>query len=130
LGLGPAIIASQVVAGIGVMLVPLARGASPLSAGLLVGQQLITDPAFTIYEIHAVSLRQSLASDRIQGRVNATMEFVGLGATMVGALLAGGLGSWLGLRATLFVGAGAPILAGLALWASPVRRLLRLTPAA
>jgi predicted MFS family arabinose efflux permease len=45
------------------------------------------------------------------------------GALPLGTALGGLLGTYLGLRATVFVGAGGRALAGLIMIASPVRRI-------
>src|SRR5262249_17922624 len=51
LGTGPAMAFGLFFSGLGTLLVPLARGATLLSGALLVGNQMITDPAHTVYEI-------------------------------------------------------------------------------
>ena len=98
------------------------RGATFLSGALLVTAQL-GDGFYLIYEINQVSLRQSVADERLQGRVNATFEFAGIGASLVGALLGGLLGQWVGVRPVLFAAAIGTILAALLIALSPLRRL-------
>jgi MFS family permease len=121
IGIGPTLILGLLFSGIGVLAVPLAHGTTLAAAALLIANQVITDPAYTLYDINQMSLRQTLAPEHLQGRVNATLEFVSLGATLVGALLGGLLGQKLGLRSTLIVGATSSLLAALWLWLSPVR---------
>jgi MFS family permease len=123
LGTGPALALGLFCSSVGFLLVPLARGATLLSGALLVGNQMITDPAHTVYEINQRSLRQAIAPDRVLGRVNASLEFVGLGANLLGALAGGWLGGKIGLRATLFAAAGGSLLAALWLFLSPVWRV-------
>jgi len=108
-----------------VLLAPLARGATLLAGSLLVAQQIISDPAYTILEINQVSLRQAVTPHPVLGRVNACIEFVGLGAMLLGALVGGALGEAIGLRSTLVVGSGASFLAALWLRCSAVWRLKR-----
>ena len=109
--------------GLGALLIPLAGGATVVAALLLIAQQLTTDGAFTVYEINQMSLRQVIAPDRLLGRVNASIRFVGIVTMLLGTLLGGWLGERIGLRATLVVGACGIPLAALWLVLSPVRTL-------
>jgi hypothetical protein len=68
-------------------------------------------------------LRQAVTPDRLQGRVNATMRVIALGAAPIGALLAGLLGGTLGLRPTLAIGALGIQLGFVILLLSPLRTL-------
>ena len=109
-------------------LIPLAVDASLLAVTLLVAQQLVTDPAATVYDITQVSLRQAITPDRLQGRVNASMRVVEVGAMLAGALAGGAVGETLGLRPTLAVGVAVTLLSDLWLAFSPVRRLVEKPP--
>jgi MFS family permease len=122
IGPGRLMIAGLAIFGVSQMFTPLASGASLLSAAFLIIQQT-GDGFFTVYEINRVSLVQGLVAERLLGRVNATIRFLGLGAALLGALLGGLLGETLGVRATLVVGACGTLLAALALAASPLRSL-------
>jgi predicted MFS family arabinose efflux permease len=68
-------------------------------------------------------LRQAIIPAHILGRASASLDFVGEGATPIGALVGGVVATVIGARWTWLVGA-AGILAG-SLWLifSPVRRL-------
>ena len=122
-GIGPAMVFGLLLMGISQLFIPLAEGATLVAALLLIAQQLTGDGAFTIYEINQVSLSQSVAPERLLGRVNASMQFIGLGATFAGSLLGGVLGETLGVRTTLVLGACGTLLAALWLVLSPVRAL-------
>jgi hypothetical protein len=50
-----------------------------------------------------VSFRQAACPPELLGRVVATMRFLAYGANPVGALLAGSLASWLGVRTALWI---------------------------
>jgi len=121
-GLGPALIISRFVAGIGTLFIPLAGGATFGGGALLVANQLVTDPAATVYAIHELSLRQAITPDRLQGRMNATVEVARFGALLAGALLGGFLGELIGVRATLYLAAACSLPATVVLLLSPVRR--------
>ena len=126
LGVGPVMIAGPLLAATGEGLITLATDASLVAVAFLVGQQLVTDVAATVYEVTQVSLRQAIVPDRLLGRVNASMRVLEVGAMLTGALLGGLLGQTIGLRPTLLVGVGATALAGLWLGLSPVRTLRRM----
>jgi MFS family permease len=121
LGSGLAMGLGLVASGISAVLIPLATGSALPALLLLIGAQF-GDGFFVIYDINQVSLRQGIASERVLGRVNATMRFLGLGASLVGAVIGGLLGELLGVRWTLFIGAGATFLAGLVVLGSPLRK--------
>lgn len=105
LGTGIAMVAGLAIEGVALMLLPLAHGAGPTSAGLLVAQQLIGDSAATVYMINAVSLIQTITPKAMLGRVNASLRFVSLASVLLGQLVAGIAGSVIGLRATIAIGA-------------------------
>jgi MFS family permease len=125
LGLGPALILSLVLTGAGSLMIPLASAVSLLAAALLIVNQLITDPAATVNDIAAVSLRQAIAPARLLGRVNGSIRFAVLLSTLAGTLLAGLLAERVGLRPTLLVGAGLNLLAAGWLVLSPVLGMVR-----
>ncbi|MGD9890011.1 MAG: MFS transporter [Dehalococcoidia bacterium] len=130
IGIGPAVIGSLFVSAAGTLLTVLAQDTSFLAVGLLVANQLITDPAATVNDIATTSLRQSVTPDRVLGRVNASIRFAALAVTFVGTLTAGLLAEEIGLRLTLLIGIGINALAALWLLASPVRRLTTVPEAA
>jgi MFS family permease len=122
LGFGPAMAIGLGLFGVSECLTPLASGATLLSAALLVGQQL-GDGFYVVYEINQVSLRQAITPERLLGRVNATIQFISLGATLAGSLLGGLLGDAVGVRLVLAAAAGGTLLSTLWLALSPIRGL-------
>src|SRR5439155_9305065 len=94
-----------------------------------VAQQLFGDGCYMIYEITERSLRQTIVPDRLLGRVNASIRVGGLAALLVGSLVGGALGTTIGLRPTLVVGAFGILLGAVWLAASPVRSLREAAPA-
>jgi MFS family permease len=124
LGVGPAAIASMLVATVGFALIPLAPAAMPILAfGFLVGQQLIGDGAVTLYDVAETSVRQARVHDRALGRVAATVQVGSVGAQLAAALAAGLLAEVIGLRATAFLAPLGTLVAAGILVASPVRHL-------
>lgn len=104
LGDGWAMIAGYAGATAGGLLLLAAGGSTLMAAAFLVAAQLVGDGSMTVYEINQQSARQALVPDHLLGRVDAAIRVAGLGATLAGALLAGGLGEWIGLRVPLAVG--------------------------
>ncbi len=76
-----------------------------------------------VYNVAQVSFRQALCPPRLLGRMNATMRFLVWGTMPLGALLGGALGTWIGLRPTLWVSQIGEILAAGWVIASPLRAM-------
>jgi hypothetical protein len=68
-------------------------------------------------------LRQAVIPHHLLGRANAGLNFLAHGITPLGALIAGLLGTLIGLRLTWLIGGVGVTLAGLWLVFSPVRGL-------
>jgi MFS family permease len=106
---------------VGALLIPLTQP----RAGLFlfgVGMLFVSFGA-VVYNINQVSFRQRLCPDRLLGRMNATMRFVVWGVLPIGALIGGVLGTTIGLRPTLWIGAIGEAVAGFWLVASPMRSM-------
>ena len=127
-GFGPAMILATAVIALGQGMVTLASGASAGALMLLIGQQLVSDPASTIYDVVEVSLRQTLAPQALLGRINASVRVVEAGAMVVGSLLGSALGETIGLRPTILAGSLTVALAGLWLASTPLRHLKVVQP--
>jgi hypothetical protein len=123
-------VSSLLLASVAGLCLPLPGGPVWLIVGLLAAQQLCGDGAATVYEIAAVSLRQAVTLDRLQGRVHATFQVIAGAAQLTGLLAGGALGSTIGLRLTLGLGVGGTAFAALWLLASPVRSLHAYPPTA
>jgi MFS family permease len=117
------LIVSQLVFGLTGLLVPLAILVPKVAIAMLVASEFGQWMAVIVYYINAVSVRQAITPDRLQGRVNATIRFLGGGALPIGALAGGALGTTLGLRPALFVCAVGALLSPLPAVCSPLRQL-------
>ncbi len=124
LNAGPAMVLGLALFGVSALFIPLATGATALSAAFLVVQQM-GDGFYVLYEINMVSFRQQIVVDRMLGRVNATLRVVALGATLTGTLLGGLLGERLGVRTALFIASGGILLASGILALSPLGKVGR-----
>lgn len=119
-GTGPTIIASLVLFGLFGLTVPLAVLFPRYALPLIVAAECLQWLTLLTYNINAVSLRQSIAPHHLLGRVNSSARFIVLGFQPIGSLLGGFLGGWIGLPATLVVGAAVMLVAFVPLVASPV----------
>jgi MFS family permease len=97
-------------------------------AFLVAGQAF--DAIHPLYQVNALTVRQSVAPETLLGRVNASMRVLEGGAAPLGALVGGLLGDSIGVRPTLFVAAAGLLANALWLARSPLRRLGRLPPPA
>mgnify|MGYP000232788377 CR=1 FL=1 len=123
-GIGPLMVGSMLIGSLGAFFVPLAPVGMPfLAMAFLIGNQLVTDPAMTAYDISDTSIRQSIVHDRQLGRVNSTVQVAVLLTQLIATLGAGFVALEIGLRNTLFLGPTIGLLAVLFIWFSPVRRL-------
>jgi MFS family permease len=121
-GIGPTTIAVGLFWGPATLLVavaPVGNEAIPF----LVVSQLLLGFAIVVYNIVQVSYRQAICPPRLQGRMNSTMRFIVWGTIPLGGLVGGVLGSTIGLRETIVVGAIGTGLSFLWILLSPQRHL-------
>jgi MFS family permease len=120
-GAGPVLIWSQCAFGATGMLVPVAVLAPSIALPMIVAAEFLQWLALLVYTVNAISLRQRLSDDAIQGRVHATFVFVARGLQPVGSLIGGALGVAIGLPLTLVVAELGMFAAFFWLLLSPVR---------
>ena len=80
-----------------------------------------------LYNVTAISLIQAITPDRMLGRANASRRFVVWGVIPFGGLAGGALGSAIGLRETMVLGAVGGVLAVVPILLSPVRSVGRMS---
>jgi MFS family permease len=73
-----------------------------------------------VYNVAQVSYRQSICPPALLGRMNASVRFIVWGTMPLGGLVGGALGSWVGVRPTLFVAAAGSCSAVLWVITSPL----------
>jgi MFS family permease len=120
-GVGPAIVASAVLFGPALMLVPLAPQSFPIP--LLVASLVIAGAGAVLYNITAISLMQTLTPERLLGRLNASRRFIVWGTIPLGSLVGGTVASVIGLHATLWVSAIGATVCFLPVALSPIRQI-------
>jgi MFS family permease len=105
----------MLLAQLGAMLIPAARGPTWAVVALLVAHQLLGDGARTAYEVLGVSLRQRRLPPELLGRANGAFHAVMTSSLLVGALTSAALAGVLDTRTTLWIGLGFGLLAPLPL---------------
>jgi MFS family permease len=120
-GIGPTMIALAALGDAGLLLIPLARGGYAIP--FIVVAQLVYGFCGIGINVNGISLIQAITPDRMLGRTNASRRFVVWGVMPFGGLIGGALGSTLGLRTALWIGAIGCALAFLPLLPSPIRRV-------
>ncbi|WP_329618328.1 MFS transporter [Streptomyces brevispora] len=127
-GFGPVLVASAVVAD-GVMLcVPALHGSTAVTLPSLMGVNFLFGTFSQLVNVTAMAVRQAVTPLRLQGRVVATINFVGMGLTPLGSLLGGFLAVRWGLRTSLLLTAVAMALSPLFMALSPLARLGKSLP--
>jgi MFS family permease len=121
LGIGPGLITVATTGGLGLLLIPLATG--DLMIPFLVVANMLWGFFVLNYFVTAVSLIQAITPDHILGRTNASRRFVVQSMIPLGALLGGALGTFIGLRPTIAIGAIGASVAVVPLLFSPLRRV-------
>jgi MFS family permease len=124
-GLGRTMVAAICVAGGAELVIGLAHGPLLIAAGMVVVGEGLVQAAASVYGINGVTLRQALVPDRLQGRVNATMQVISVGAAPLGAIAATELGALYGVRPVVLLAGIGTLLAFLVVLFSPVRTLDR-----
>jgi MFS family permease len=123
-GVGSAMIIGLIGFTAGEALIPLAPdGAVLLGGALLIAQQVFGDGAATIHDILETSLKQAVVSDRVLGRVNASIDFLTTLTALVGTVGGGLLAEAFGLRVAMVFGLLGGVASVAFLWFSPIRRL-------
>lgn len=122
---GAVMVISVLLVPIGALCMPLTTSVGIVGVTLLVANQLITDPGWSVWEISKVSVRQSVTPEHLRGRANASMRFLEFAAALAGAGLAGAMGSFTGPRAILFLAAAIMALPALLVALSPMARMAR-----
>ncbi len=102
-GIGRTLIGLAAANGWASLLIPLASGS--LAIPLLVAAQLMSGFCAVAANVNGISLVQAITPDRLLGRMNASRRFVVWGVFPLGGLVGGLLGSTVGIREAIWIGA-------------------------
>ena len=95
------------------VLLPVATLVPQIAFPFLIAQSFLMSFTVLLYNITQVTFRQRITPPRLLGRMNASIRFCVWGVMPIGALVAGALGTWIGVVPTLWIAAGFELLAGL-----------------
>lgn len=123
------VLVSAALLGDGVLLcVPALHGSGAATLTLLMAVNFVFGVFGQLVDVTVMAVRQAVTPVRIQGRVVATVNVVGMGLTPLGSLLGGFLAAGWGPRTALLVTAAGLLLSPLFMVFSPLARLGRKLP--
>ncbi len=120
IGVGPTLAVGCVLFPAPLLLVPLAAGSDTVVLACLFFAEFGSGLGVMLLDITAGSIFAAVIPHRLRARVSGAYTFVNYGVRVLGALAGGALGSAIGLRPTLWIGAGGALLGVLFLLSSPV----------
>ncbi|MFJ9152955.1 MFS transporter [Streptomyces sp. NPDC102270] len=124
------VLVSAAVLGDGAFLwVPVLHGSSGVTVAALLSVGFVFGAGGQLVNVTVMAVRQAVTPDGMQGRVAATITFVGMGLTPLGSLLGGYLAQEWGLRTSLLVTAAGMMLSPALMALSPLAQLGRTLPA-
>jgi MFS family permease len=126
IGVGPAFTLGCVLFPVPLVLVPLAGGPDWTILACLFVAEFGSGLGVMILDISAAAIKAALVPDRLRARVSGAYMLVNYGVRPLGALTGGALGTWIGLRPTLWIASVGAIGGVLWLLPSPVMRLREL----
>jgi MFS family permease len=126
IGVGPAFALGCVLFPVPLVLVPLAGGPYWTVLAFLFAAEFGSGFGVMILDIASGTIKAALVPDRLRARVSGAYMVVNYGVRPVGAIVGGALGTWIGLRTTLWIASVGAIAGALWLLPSPVLRLREL----
>jgi MFS family permease len=120
IGVGRVVLLGSFLFPVPLLLVPLAGGPKPVVLALLFLAEFGSGLGVMIFDISIASIFQAVVPDRLRARFSGAYTFVNYGVRPLGSLAGGFLGSTIGLRPTLWIGAAGAIVGGLFLLPSPM----------
>ena len=126
IGVGPAFIAGCVIFPAPLVLAPLAGGPRWVVLGCLFLSEFLSGFGVMLLDITGGSIISALVPGRLRSRVSGAYMVVNYGVRPLGSLVAGALGSWIGLRPTLWIATVGAIAGFLFLLPSPMPGLREL----
>jgi MFS family permease len=129
IGVGPAFALGCALFPAPLLLVPLAEGPKPVVLALLFLAEFGSGLGVMILDINGGAIAAAVVPARLRSRVAGAYMVVNYGVRPLGALAGGALGSWIGLRPTLWIATAGGLLGVLWLIGTPILRLRELPEA-
>ena len=126
IGIGPAFALGCVLFPAPLLLVPLAGGSDWLVLGCLFVAEFGSGLGVMVLDISVGTIFAAVIPHRLRSRVSGAYMVVNYGVRPLGALVGGALGTWIGLRETLWIATGGALLGVLWLLPSPILGLKEL----
>ena len=102
--------------------IPLAAGPRPVILALLFATEFVIGFGVMVLDISIGSIFAAVIPDELRSRVTGAFQAVNYGTRPLGAVAGGLLGSWLGIRPTLWIAAAGGVASVLWLIPSPLPR--------
>lgn len=128
LGIGATLTLTAMAFPLGLVLLAVAR---PGVAGVffIATQGIVNGYVAAVYNVNAITVRQTITPPHLLGRVNASNRFIVWGVIPIGTTLGGVIGSAFGLRTAFWVAAVGASTAALWIVLSPLRSVHTVTTA-
>jgi predicted MFS family arabinose efflux permease len=126
LGEGTAIPIAAVVLGAAVLLLPVMAFVPDAAVPVLIVAEVLISVSVLVYNITQVSFRQRICPPELLGRMNASIRCFVWGVMPIGGLLAGVLGSTIGVVPTMLIGGVGTLLSSALVVFSPLLGMRRL----
>jgi MFS family permease len=128
-GYGRVVVLAALIADLVMLCTSAVHGSGPWTIAALITINVLYGAFSQAVDVVVTAIRQAMTPLEVQGRVVATINFLGLGLTPIGALLGGAAAGAFGIRAALLLATAGLFLSPLCLSLSPLARLGRnLTP--
>ena len=124
-GHGPVLMSAAALGDGAFLCVPALHGGSAVTVPALLAVSFVFGAGGQLVNVTVMAVRQTVTPADMQGRVAATITFVGMGMAPLGSLLGGLLAQERGLRTSLLVTAVGMLLSPVLMALSPLARLGR-----
>lgn len=122
-GEGTAVSLSALAMGVAYVAIPLSGMFPGVAPPLLIVGAFVQSFLVLVYNITQVTMRQRLTPSRLLGRMNASIRFEVWGVNPIGALVAGAVGTAIGIVPTMWIGVVGGILGASWILFSPITRM-------